>query len=393
LGQHTPEYRRLEREPFANGPVIAMNVLVTGGAGFIGSHLVDRLLSEGHNVRVLDNLEPQVHDHRTPTYLNREAEFIQADICDEVSLDRALTGVEAVFHEAAMVGVGQSMYQPLKYTRVNTLGGATLLDLVVNKHRDHIRKIVVAASMSEYGEGLCECPSHGRIKPDLRSDDQLERKDWNVRCPSCGEHVAPVPTPESTVLACNSVYALNKRDHEDYFLAIGRAFKIPVVALRYFNTYGPRQSLSNPYTGVAAIFISRLKAGRAPIIFEDGRQTRDFVSVHDIVSANLAVLKDPRADYDVFNVGSGKKIGIRELAELIIEVYGSSRTVEVTNQYRKGDIRHCFADISKISQRIGWQPKVDQAGALRELVEWSETAESKDMFEEATRILQTKGVI
>jgi dTDP-L-rhamnose 4-epimerase len=370
-----------------------MKVLVTGGAGFIGSYIVDRLVSDGYSVRIYDNLEPQVHHGTVPDYLNRDAEFIQADICNEERLDEALDGVDVVFHKAAMVGVGQSMYQPLKYTRVNTLGAATLLDLIVNKHRDHIRKVIVAASMSEYGEGLYRCERHGPIKPAPRSDAQLERYEWDLRCPECGSLLAPIPTPETAPLDCSSIYALNKRDHEDYFLNIGKAFGVPTVALRYFNVYGPRQSLSNPYTGVAAIFISRLKALKNPVIFEDGEQSRDFVSVHDIADANITVMNDGRADYQVFNVGSGLKIAIRELAELIVSATGSTATVEVTNQYRKGDIRHCFADVSKIERAIDWKPKADRIGALRELIAWSETADSKDTFEEAAAILRQKGVI
>jgi dTDP-L-rhamnose 4-epimerase len=370
-----------------------MNILVTGGAGFIGSHLADRLIADGHTVRIYDNLEPQVHNGTIPAYLNPHAEFIQADICDIDRLDKALDGIEIVFHKAAMVGVGQSMYQPLKYTRVNTLGGATLLDLLVNKHRDHVRKVIVAASMSEYGEGLYRCAEHGTLKPPLRTDEQLEQHSWDLACPHCTQPLEPVPTPETAPLACNSIYALNKRDHEDYFLNVGKAFGIPTTALRYFNVYGTRQSLSNPYTGVAAIFISRLKAKRNPVIFEDGKQTRDFIAVRDIVEANLAVMNDARADYEVFNVGSGQKIGITELAELIIGAFGSSASVEVTNQYRKGDIRHCFGDISKITSLIGWKPRADRNAALRELIDWSDTAESNDAFDEAARILTEKGVI
>ena len=370
-----------------------MNILVTGGAGFVGSHLTDRLVTDGHTVRMYDNLEPQVHNGKIPDYLNRDAEFIQADICDEERLDKALDGIDVVFHKAAMVGVGQSMYQPLKYTRVNTLGGATLLDLIVNKHRDHVRKVIVAASMSEYGEGMYECSDHGPIKPELRTEEQLAKHSWELPCPLCGKALTPLPTPEDTPLACNSIYALNKRDHEDYFLNIGKTFGIPTVALRYFNIYGTRQSLSNPYTGVAAIFISRLKANRNPVIFEDGYQSRDFVSVHDIVEANLAVMSDGRGDYEIFNVGSGESITIKDLAELIISIYKSPANVEITNQYRKGDIRHCFGDLTKIAKQVGWTPRVDRAEGLRELIAWSETAESKDTFDEAARILKQKGVI
>jgi dTDP-L-rhamnose 4-epimerase len=370
-----------------------MRILVTGGAGFIGSHLVDRLLQGGHAVRLIDNLEPQVHGDTPPTYLNPDAEFVHADICDEAALDRALDGVDVVFHEAAMVGVPQSMYQPLKYTRVNALGGATLLDLLVNKHRDHVRKVVVAASMSEYGEGLYRCPQHGDVKPELRSEAQLARHEWEVACPTCGAPLNPLPTPETTPLFCNSIYALHKRDHEDAFLVIGKAFGIPTVALRYFNVYGPRQSLSNPYTGVAAIFISRLKAGHHPVIYEDGNQSRDFVSVHDIVDANVTVMNDARADYDVFNVGSGIPISIKALAELIVAEYGSDAQPEIAEKFRTGDIRHCFADVSKIADRLGWHPRVDRRQGMRELIAWSAGASSRDAFEEAASILRQKGLL
>lgn len=370
-----------------------MKILVTGGAGFIGSHLVDRLVQDGHAVRVYDNFEPQVHPSGRPTYLNKQAEYTEADICDYDALDRALADIDVVFHKAAMVGVGQSMYQPLKYTRVNTLGGITLLDLLVNKHRDHIQKVIVAASMSEYGEGLYECTDHGRMKPELRTAEQLENRVWELSCPQCGAELQPIPTTENTPLACNSVYAINKRDHEDYFLNIGRAFDIPTVALRYFNVYGPRQSLSNPYTGVAAIFISRLKAGNKPVIFEDGNQTRDFVSVHDIVDANLSVMTDRRADHQVFNVGSGQSISIKQLAEVLMEAFGTNVAPEITGRFRKGDIRHCVADVSKIETGIGWSPKMNRSKALEELIAWGETAESADLFDEAASILQQKGVV
>ncbi|MBV9646298.1 MAG: NAD-dependent epimerase/dehydratase family protein [Candidatus Eremiobacteraeota bacterium] len=369
------------------------NVLVTGGAGFIGSHLVDGLLADGHRVRVYDDLDPQVHGDGPPSYLSRDAQFVRGDVCDAEALDAALDGIDVVFHFAAAVGVGQSMYQPLRYTRVNTLGSATLLDLLVNSHRSHVRKVIVAASMSEYGEGLYRCSEHGEVKPSLRSDEQLAQRRWEVSCPACGRTLVPIATPERTPLGCNSVYALNKRDQEDYLLLIGATFGIPTVALRFFNVYGPRQSLSNPYTGVAAIFISRLKAERNPTIFEDGHQSRDFVSVHDIVSACLAVMNDARADGEVFNVGSGQQISILELAELIIAEYRSTAQPEVVQQFRKGDIRHCFADVSKIEERLGWKPTADRRAALRELMAWSESAPSQDTFDEAAAILKRKGII
>jgi dTDP-L-rhamnose 4-epimerase len=370
-----------------------MKILVTGGAGFIGSFLVDKLLEKGHKVTIYDNLEPQVHQGKRPTYLNKEAEFIKADICNGKTLDEALKGKDVVFHEAAMVGVGQSMYQVEKYTKVNTYGTAVLLDLIVNKHRHHIKKMVVAASMSEYGEGLYTCSKCGDLKPKLRQENDMKRGRWELFCPNCKRILKPKPTTEETPLECNSIYALNKRDQEDMVLTVGKAFSIPAVALRYFNVYGPRQSLSNPYTGVAAIFISRIKAKKNPVIFEDGKQSRDFVSVHDIVNANIMAMNSDKADYNLFNIGSGNSISIASMAEKIIDVMGSKLNSNITNDFRKGDIRHCFADISKARKILGWKPTVDFKKGMQELIEWSTTADSKDYFDQAAKILKAKGVV
>lgn len=370
-----------------------MNILVTGGAGFIGSFLVDKLISQGHQVKIYDNLEPQVHQGKKPIYLHPDAEFINADIYDKEKLDKALKSIDVVFHEAAMVGVGQSMYEIIKYTRVNELGTATLLDLIVNKHREHIKKIIVAASMSEYGEGLYMCQKCGKIKPPLRVESELKSKQWELKCPNCNKYLIPISTNEDVSLNCNSIYAINKRVQEDMVLTVGKAYGIPAVALRYFNVYGSRQSLSNPYTGVAAIFISRLKAKKPPIIFEDGLQSRDFVSVHDIVSANITAMENSRADYQIFNVGSGNKITILDIAMVIAKLFGVEVKFKITNTYRKGDIRHCFADITKIKKILNWEPKVRFDDGMKELIEWSMKEKAKDHFEQASRILKTKGVI
>ena len=366
---------------------------MTGGAGFIGSFLVDRLIKDGHKVTIYDNLEPQVHQGKIPVYLNRNARFIRADVCDKDKLDKALKTIDVVFHKAAMVGVGQSMYEIAKYTKTNTYGTAVLLDLIVNKHRDHIKKLIVAASMSEYGEGLYHCKVCGNIKPDLRKESEIKKRKWDLYCPKGHGQLTPKPTTETTPLFCNSIYALNKEDQENMTMVIGKAFKIPVVALRYFNVYGPRQSLSNPYTGVAAIFISRIKAGKGPTIFEDGKQSRDFVSVHDIVTANLAVMKSKQADYQVFNVGSGSSISITDLGGAILSVMNTKLQLKITNDYRKGDIRHCFSDIHEIKKMVGWQPMVNFQAGMKELVEWSEKERSNDLFEGAQKILKLKGVL
>lgn len=370
-----------------------MKILVTGGAGFIGSFLVDELVNKGHVVTIYDNLEPQVHQRKIPTYLNKKANFIKADICDKNKLDKALKNIDIIFHKAAMVGVGQSMYQIDKYTKVNTYGTAVLLDLIVNKHKNHIKKLIVAASMSEYGEGIYNCKNCGELKPDLRPEKQLKQNRWELRCPNCSSMLTPKPTNEKAHLSNSSIYAINKKDQEEMCILIGKTFGIPTVALRYFNVYGPRQSLSNPYTGVAAIFISRIKAGKNPVIFEDGKQSRDFVSVHDIVAANIAVMKNKKADYKIFNVGSGNKIAIADLGRLLIQLINPKLKLIITNQFRKGDIRHCFSDIAKMKKEIGWSPKVKLKDGLRELIEWSGGEKSNDTFDQAVKILKKKGVV
>ena len=298
-------------------------VLVTGGAGFIGSHLVDALLERGKHVRVLDNLDPQVHGGlaergERPPYLNPEVEFILGDVRDYELVSRALQGVDVLFHEAARVGVAQSMYEIAGYTSANTYGAAVLLQAVAD-FRQRPRKLITASSMSIYGEGAYRCPEHGLVFPRLRPIEQLQRREWELRCPGggCDQTLTPVPTNEAKPLYPTSVYAINKRDHEELFLTMGVAYNLPAVALRYFNVYGPRQALSNPYTGVAAIFSSRLLNGKAPLIYEDGRQLRDFTHVSDIVQANLLVMDEPEADYQALNVGCGRALSIGDMAEAL----------------------------------------------------------------------------
>lgn len=372
-----------------------MKILVTGGAGFIGSFLVDKLIEQGHQVTVFDNLEPQVHlTGELPEYFNPNATFVRGDMCDYDAVEAVIQDVDVIFHEASMVGVGQSQYEVVKYVKANTLGTANLWQALINtRGKHHVKKVMVAASMSSYGEGVYECPDCGTVRPPLRGIEQMEQKQWELLCPGCNKVLTPVPTSEDAKQNNNSIYALTKMDQEQMCLIMGQTYDIPTVALRYFNVYGPRQSLSNPYTGVAAIFMSRIKNDNAPIIFEDGLQSRDFVSVHDIVDANITVMNDSRADYHVFNIGNGKPLAIKSIAQTLAKLYGKNIEPEITNQYRKGDVRHCYADTSKIKDILGWSPKVSFEEGMQELISWAETAESVDMVDKAVQEMKAKGLV
>jgi dTDP-L-rhamnose 4-epimerase len=311
----------------------------------------------------------QVHGDAGPQYLNPQAEFLQGDVCDADLVDRALDGVDVVYHKAAEVGVGQSMYEIARYVRANDLGTAVLLEAIV-KRRPQIKKLVVASSMSIYGEGAYACDTCGPIQPNLRPLSQLLDRDWDLNCPQCGAKARPVPTKEDKPLIPSSVYAISKQDQEQFCLVVGRAYNIPVVALRYFNVYGPRQALSNPYTGVCAIFSGRLLNDERPLIFEDGEQTRDFVHVSDIVQANLLALETDRADYEALNIGTGSPISISEISLMLARGLGKDIKPEVTGKYREGDIRHCVADISRARTLLGYEPKMKLADGIPELLDW-----------------------
>ncbi len=373
---------------------MSKKVLVTGGAGFIGSHLVDRLVELGHKVRVFDSLEPQVHGNSQsiPKYLNEECKFIEADIRNRKQLKEALEEIEVIFHQAAVVGVGQSMYQVHKYVEVNTLGTANLLDILVNE-KHNVEKLIVASSMSVYGEGKYQCDNCGKVYPKLRSLEQLKRREWEMRCPLCGKSVEGIPTPEEKPLYPTSIYAISKRDQEEICLTTGRAYDIPTVALRYFNVYGPRQALSNPYTGVAAIFSARIKNRHNPIIFEDGLQSRDFIHVRDIVQANILAMEKEEANFEVFNVGMGRKLTILDMANILIKKLGKDELhPEIVSKYREGDIRHCYADITKIQRKLRYTPEVKFEDGISDLIDWVKGEEAVDRFEESRNQLERKGL-
>ncbi len=369
-----------------------MKILVTGGAGFIGSYIVDELVQRGHTVRILDSLDPQVHPNgEAPDYLNPDAEFIHGDVRDYGALKNAVQDQEVIFHKAAAVGIGQSQYLIKHYVDVNTGGTANLMDILANSNHS-VRKVVVPSSQSGYGEGCCECPQHGVIKPDLRPEAQLKDNRWEHECPHCGSVMKPVPTPESTPMDSRSIYAMTKRDQENIVMNIGWTYRIPSVALRYFNVYGPRQSLSNPYTGVMAIFISRLANGNPPVVYEDGLQTRDFISIHDVVDANMTVMESDAADYRILNLGTGIPTSIKAIADTIQEITGSSIESEIGKQFRKGDTRHCFADMTEIQKTLQFKPSVSLKAGLKEVGEWSMVQEKVDRFDEAASELSKRGL-
>lgn len=366
-------------------------VLITGGAGFIGSHLADELLAQGYSVRVLDSLIEQVHGpgQGRPGYLDREVELTVGDVTDREAVDRALDGVDAVFHLAARVGVGQSMYRIEDYTATNNLGTAVLLECLSERP---VERLVVASSMSIYGEGLYRSPDGRLVDGVSRGRRQLEARRWEVLDQE-GEALSPVPTPESKRPELSSVYALSKYDQERLALMVGEAYEIPTVALRFFNVYGTRQALSNPYTGVLAIFASRYLNGEPPLIFEDGYQQRDFVHVSDVARACRLALETEDAAGRVFNVASGRSYSVRGIAERLADVLGIEGVEpEVTGRYRVGDIRHCFADVTLARQVLGYEPRVGLEEGLVELSSWLEGQVASDRVSEARAELDSRGL-
>lgn len=377
-------------------PLGIENILVTGGAGFIGSYIVDLLIEKGYNVIIIDNLEPQVHgnEQTLPDYLNPAAKFRKKDVRVQEDLAEAIAEVDAIFHQAAAVGVGQSMYQVSKYTHSNTLGTANLLDVLVNKEHN-IKKLIVASSMSIYGEGRYICEDCGSVSPDLRSTEQMKKKEWELRCPKCNKLVKPAPTDEEKPLNPTSIYAMSKRHQEEMCLLIGKTYGIPTIALRYFNVYGPRQALSNPYTGVVAIFSSRILNGNQPIVYEDGNMKRDFIHVKEIARANLLALTSNNADYRAYNIGTGTYVTIKDLAKLILEIYNSNISPVISDKFRIGDVRHCYADISLAKKYLEFTPKIKLTEGLRNLLQWVsglDKGQIVDKFDTADEELKKKGL-
>jgi dTDP-L-rhamnose 4-epimerase len=369
---------------------VLQRILITGGAGFIGSHLARELLDVGYAVRVLDNMDPQVHGGAArPGYLDPDIELLTGDVCDRDCMRAALRGVDMVCHFAAKVGVGQSMYEIARYTKANELGTAILLEELT---KAGIEALLVASSMSIYGEGLARLGSDA-VEPQQRSLAQLQAGNWELRTTD-GQTLDPVPTPETKSPSLTSVYALNKYTQERMCLIWGQAYGRRVTSMRFFNVYGPDQALSNPYTGVLAIFGSRLLNGRPPMIFEDGLQRRDFVHVTDVARACRLALENDAAAGHAINIGSGQSRSVQEVAQTLARAMGCNDIAsQITGKYRIGDIRHCFADIALARTLLGFEPRVTFEDGIAELVEWLQEQTATDGVEQATEELSRRGLV
>ena len=367
----------------------AKRALVTGGAGLIGSHLVDLLIANGWSVRILDNLEPNTHKFGKPEWLNPQAEFIQGEVQDYYTLLVALQDIDVVFHEAAYGGY---MPEMAKYVLVNSFGTAQLLE-IIRDHKLPVRKVVVASSQAVYSEGAALCAEHGYVVPLLRPAEQLRSGDFGVHCPVCGKPTTSIATPEATPGGGETVYALTKVDQERLVLLWGKQTGIPVVALRYSCTYGPRQSLYNPYTGVIAIFCTRLLNGLPPIMYEDGGQTRDLCFVEDIARANLLVAESDKLDGLPVNVGSGRATSVRDLAGIIAEQLGIDIAPLARGEFRPGEIRSLISDIARI-RTVGYKPSVTLEQGIARYIAWINTQGSvEDYFSKAEEGLRAKGIV
>jgi dTDP-L-rhamnose 4-epimerase len=368
---------------------MSKRALVTGGAGLIGSHLVDLLVREGWEVRVLDNLEPNTHKRGKPAWINPTAEFLQGDLRDGAVMTAALDKIDIVFHQAAYGGY---MPEIAKYVHVNSFGTAQMLE-VIRENNLPIKKIVVASSQAVYSEGAGECPKHGVVFPPVRPVEQLGKGDWQVHCPVCGTVTKSVPTPENAPVGGETVYGLTKVDQEKLVLLWGKQMGVPTVALRYSCTYGPRQSIFNPYTGVIAIFCTRLLNKLPPVLYEDGQQTRDFSFVEDIARANLLAATTDKLDGSAVNVGSGRGVPIREIAAHVSRALKIDITPEVNGEFRPGEMRHLTSDMTRI-RAAGYKPAVDLAEGIQRYIDWIRTqSDIRDYFSEAADVLRSKGIV
>lgn len=372
-------------------------VLVTGGAGFIGGRLSIMLIEKGYTVTVLDNLSPQIHGEdyeESPLYksVKDKVKFIHGDVRNKSDWEDALVNQDFIIHLAAETGTGQSMYEIEKYTSVNVSGTAIMLDLLQNKKHE-IRKIIIASSRAIYGEGKYFCEQHGVIYPFQRTQECMSHGDFNIKCPHCNSNAKELPTSEDSAINSLSIYALTKHMQENMCIMIGKAINIPVVSLRYQNVYGPGQSLTNPYTGILSIFSTRIKNGNDINIFEDGKESRDFIYIDDVVDATILALENNAANYECFNVGSGKPVSVFEVATTLKVKYNSTINIHISGNYRVGDIRHNYADLSKIKKMLGFLPKYEFNDGATKFVDWVNSQNiTEDKYEKSIEELKSKGL-
>jgi dTDP-L-rhamnose 4-epimerase len=369
-------------------------ILITGGAGFIGSNLSLKLLDKGYDVTVLDNLSPQIHGDMSPLYnsIKNKVKFIEGSVLNYDDWKQALQGADVVVHLAAETGTGQSMYEIEKYTDVNIKGTSIFLDILANE-KHTVKKMVIASSRSIYGEGKYNCVDHGLVYPKDRIDSDMAKGDFFVKCPCCNQNVELLATDEVSKIHPSSIYGITKQVQEQMFLVMGKSLNIPAVAFRYQNVYGAGQSLSNPYTGILSIFSTRIKNGNDITIFEDGKESRDFVYIDDIVDATILGIEKDEANDEVFNVGLGKAINVLTVANTLVNEYNSTSKIEISGNYRLGDIRDNYADLSKIKSKLGFEPKVSFEEGICKFVRWVNQQEiSEDKYEQSINEMKDKGL-
>ena len=369
-------------------------ILVTGGAGFIGSSLSLRLVEKGYEVTILDNLSPQIHTEYSPLYesVKDKVNFIKGTVLNYDDWKKAIDGVDVVVHLAAETGTGQSMYEIEKYTDVNINGTSIFLDILTNEQHS-VKKMIVASSRAIYGEGKYYCEEHGVVYPHERADSDMSQGDFNVKCPICKKNTKLMATDEESKIHPTSIYGITKQVQEHMFMVMGKSLNIPSVAFRYQNVYGAGQSLSNPYTGILSIFSTRIKNGNDINIFEDGKESRDFVYIDDVVEATILGIEKDEANFEVFNVGSGVPISVLTVANTLVEIYKSKSKINISGNYRVGDIRHNYADLTKIKKLLGFVPEVDFKEGIKRFTDWvNKQKVVEDRYERSIDEMKEKGL-
>lgn len=373
------------------------NILISGGAGFIGSNIALKLIAKGYNITVLDNLSEQIHStdpDKSFLYnlIKGKVNFIKGDVRNRNDWEDALLNQDAIIHLAAETGTGQSMYQIYKYSEVNIGGTALLLDILANQ-KHSIKKIIVASSRAIYGEGRYQCSTHGEVYPISRKEEDLINGNFECRCPYCGSEIELLSTHEESKIEPQSIYGISKYNQEQICLIAGKSLNIPVVAFRYQNVYGPGQSLSNPYTGILSIFSTQIKNNNPINIFEDGNETRDFVFIDDVADATIKGLENNKAITKIYNVGSGESTRVIDIANTLVKLYNSDVSVNITGNFRLGDIRHNYADLIKINQELNYEPKFPFQTGISKFANWVNMQETaKDLYLESIIELKNKGL-